>query len=194
MDDNLEMDEDDLVDDLQRAFQKLGHRRRRVRSQSYCDNNPETDIVSSESEVVYTRRPRSNSEPSTGAIWKKQQRRAHVRFPTPFSHKELEELSSIIAGEPDKMETIDLDFIGVSVNACKTKKLGDLAEVDDDEEDFEDLRLSHFQRALQEGRLQLKSDKIWRYKRHRKVMSRSPVDEWLRNSCNNNHDLMSNAF
>eukprot|EP00794_Sanderia_malayensis_P007286 gene7286-8099_t len=184
-------DENDVVDDLQRAFQRIGHgTRRRVRSQSYCDTNGEVaDLISNELDdnKTFYPRPRSNSEPSRGAHPKKQQHRSQVHFPAPFSQKELKELSNIIAGEPDKMETIDLDFIGVSVNACKTNKLCDLVEVDDDDDEaFQDLRMNHFEKALEKGHLRLKSDKIWRYKKHRQFITRAPVDEWLRHSCNNN--------
>ncbi len=200
-DDNIKLDreiENDLVENFQRAFPKIGnHRRRRVRSKSYSlSDNKEKNFLQAETEEVFQRRPRSNSEPSTGDVFRKQQRRAPVRFPTPFSQKELEELSNVIAGKPEKMETIDLDFIGLPAHACKTNKLGDLVEVAEDScDDYEDLRSSHFERALEEGRLHLKSDRIWRYKRHRKVTSNRPeaVDEWLRNSCNNN-ELISNAF
>ena len=171
-----------------RAFQRV----QRTRSYSCCENpnrydRPQPD----QGEELFDRRPRSNSEPLKVPRTKSQARRSQVRFLTPFSHKDLEGLSDVIAGGKNKMKAIDLDFIGLPVNARRTERLEDLEEVSEDTEEVRDLRLSHFERALAEGRLKLKSDRIWRYKKHRKGFNSQPVEEWL---YNNNSDMISAPF
>lgn len=187
--------EEDLINGFQRVFPQPARRRDRIRSQSFC-LCPEENIeeTAQETEVVIQRRPRSNSEPSRGVKSRTHQHRAQVQFPTPFTNKELEELSTIIAGDCKKIQGIDLDFIGVPAKACKAKKLEDLVEVAEDVEEIRDLRFNHFEKALETGRLRLRSDRIWRYKKHRKGYNKEPVDEWLHNSCNNNHELIPNAY
>lgn len=89
------------------------------------------------------------------------------------------------------MEPIDLDFIGLPANACRKERLGDLLEESEDcEETIDDLRRIHFEKALGEGRLKLKSDKIWRYKKHRNVSKLQNTEEWLYN----NNDVISETF
>ena len=170
-------------------------RAQRTRSYSCCEHAKRSERTSSfkENYSNVERRPRSNSEPLIkGSKWKSQTKRAQeVRFLTPFSQKELDGLSAVIAGDSSKMQPIDLDFIGLPAHACRKARLGDLEEETEEcEQEIEDLRLSHFEKALGEGRLKIKSDRIWRYKKHRKSPKMEPVEEWLYN----NNDVISEAF
>ena len=171
----------------------------RSRSYSCCESRDTTaelfdipfpDLVEEEPAIT---RPRSNSEPSRGIKRDKSQpqRRLQARFLAPFSQKELDCLSTVIAGRTTKMQPIDLDFIGLPANACKQERLGDLLEFDEDVEEISDLRQNHFERALEEGRLRLRSDRVWRYKKHRKVFNPAPVEDWLCNSYDNNNGMMA---
>ena len=170
-------------------------RAERTRSHSCCEyaKRNERCLSSKENCCNIQRRPRSNSEPLIkGPKWKSPPKRTQeARFLTPFSQKELDGLSAIIAGGSDQMQAIDLDFIGLPAHACRKGRLGDLQEETEDcDQEIEDLRLSHFEKALGEGRLQLKSDRIWRYKKHRKSTKLQPVEEWLYN----NNDVISETF
>lgn len=174
-----------------RAMQRV----ERTRSYSCCEyaKRNERPSICKDNSLHIQRRPRSNSEPLIkGPKWKSLTKRTQeARFLTPFSQKELDGLSSIIAGGSDQMQPIDLDFIGLPTNACRRERLGDLQEETEDcEQEIEDLRLIHFEKALGEGRLKLKSDKIWRYKKHRKGSKLQPVEEWLYN----NNDVISETF
>jgi len=170
-------------------------RAERTRSHSCCEYAKRNERISTSKENCQNnqRRPRSNSEPLIkGPKWKSPTKRTQeARFLTPFSQKELDGLSAIIAGSSDQMEAIDLDFIGLPAHACRKERLGDLQEeTEDSEQEIEDMRLIHFEKALGEGRLQLKSDRIWRYKKHRKSSKLQPMAEWLYN----NNDVISETF
>lgn len=174
-----------------RAMQRV----QRTRSLSCSEHSRRIDRSSVHKENFngMGRRPRSNSEPLIkGSKWKSHTKRTQeARFLTPFSQKELDGLSSVIAGGSSKMQPIDLDFIGLPAHACRKERLGDLQEEsEDNEEGVEDLRRIHFDKALEEGRLKLKSDKIWRYKKHRNNSKLEPVEEWLYN----NNDVISERF
>ena len=174
-----------------RAMQRV----ERTRSHSCCEyaKRNERPSVCKENPNTIQRRPRSNSEPlikgpklKSPTKWTQE-----ARFLTPFSQKELEGLSTKIAGGSDQMQPIDLDFIGLPTNACRKERLGDLQEETEDcEQEIEDLRSIHFEKALGEGRLQLKSDRIWRYKKQRKGSKLQPAEEWLYN----NNDVISETF
>lgn len=170
----------------------------RSRSYSCCESCDTTDLFDDIpfpelEEKPAIRRPRSNSEPSRGNKRDKSQphRRPQARFLAPFSQKELDGLSTVIAGGSTKMQPIDMDFIGLPANACKQERLSDLLEFDEDVEEINDLRQNHFERALEEGRLRLKSDRVWRYKKHRRVFNPAPVEDWLCNSYDNNNGMMA---
>ena len=177
---------------------RANQRVERSRSYSCCESG---DITADLFDIPFPdldgkhaiRRPRSNSEPSRGnkRDGSQPQCRSQARFLAPFSKAELDGLSTVIAGGSTKMQPIDLDFIGLPTKACKQERLGDLLEFDEDVEEINDLRQNHFERALEEGRLRLKSDRVWRYKKHRKVFNTAPVEDWLCNSYENNNGMMA---